>query len=58
MDKEKVFRVLGLIFGVITFIGAGIVLFNKGEINPGIAVLPSVASVLFSNLALAEKKKK
>jgi len=57
MNKEKVFRVLGIVFAILTFIGAGIVLFNKGEVNPGIAVIPSLFSVIFTNLSAAEKNK-
>ncbi len=30
MKKEKLFRILSLIFMIITFIGAGYVLYNKG----------------------------
>ena len=33
MNKEKIFRVLTLIFMIITFIGAGYVLFNKGQVQ-------------------------
>ncbi len=35
MNKEKIFRVLTLMFMIITFIGAGYVLFNKGQVNAG-----------------------
>jgi len=33
MKKEKIFRILTLIFTVLTFIGAGYVFINKGEKN-------------------------
>ena len=42
MNKEKIFRVLTLMFMIITFIGAGYVLFNKGQVNAGYAVIPSL----------------
>ena len=46
MDKEKIFRVLTLIFMIITFIGAGY------------AVVPSLFCAIFSQLAVYEKFKK
>ena len=58
MDKVKLFRILSIIFAILTFVGAGIVLFKKGDISPGVAVFPSVTSVIFSNLCLQEKNKK
>lgn len=57
MNKVKMFRILGIIFSILTFIGAGVVFFNKGEVNPGIAVIPSLIAVIFTNLSNEEKKK-
>lgn len=39
MNREKIFRILTFIFMIITFIGAGYVLFNKGQVNAGYAVI-------------------
>lgn len=58
MNKEKIFRVLTFIFMIITFIGAGYVLINKGQINAGYAVIPSLFCAIFSQLAVYEKFKK
>ena len=58
MNKEKIFRVLTLMFMIITFIGAGYVLFNKGQVNAGYAVIPSLFCAIFSQLAVYEKFKK
>ena len=58
MNKEKIFRVLTLMFMIITFLGAGYVLFNKGQVNAGYAVIPSLFCAIFSQLAVYEKFKK
>ena len=57
MKKEKIFRILTLVFTVLTFIGAGYVLINKGEVNAGYAVIPSLFSAIFSQLSISEKNK-
>ena len=58
MSKEKIFKVLTFIFMIITFIGAGYVLFNKGQVNAGYAVIPSLFCAIFSQLAVYEKFRK
>ena len=58
MNREKKFRILTFIFMIITFIGAGYVLFNKGEVNVGYAVIPSLFCAIFSQLSVYEKIKK
>lgn len=58
MKKEKIFRILSLVFAILTFIGAGYIFINKGEVNPGYAVIPSLFSVIFSQLSITEKNKK
>ena len=55
--KEKIFSTLTLIFVILTFIGAGYVLINKGEVNAGYAVIPSLFSAIFSQLSITEKSK-
>ncbi len=57
MKKEKIFRILTLVFTVLTFIGAGYVLINKGEVNAGYAAIPCLFSVIFSQLTISEKNK-
>ena len=58
MNKEKIFRVLTLVFMIITFIGAGYVLINKGQVNAGYAVVPSLFCAIFSQLAVYENLKR
>lgn len=58
MNKEKIFRILTFIFMILTFVGAGYVLFNKGQVNAGYAVIPSLFCAIFSQLAVYEKFKK
>lgn len=57
MKKEKIFKILSIIFIVLTFIGAGYVIINKGEVNAGYAVVPSLLSICFSQLNIIEKNK-
>ncbi len=57
MKKEKIFRILTFIFMILTFIGAGYVLLNKGQVNAGYAVIPSLFCAIFSQLAVYEKFK-
>ena len=52
MNREKIFRVLTFVFMIVTFIGAGYVLFNKGQVNAGYAVVPSLFCAIFSQLAI------
>ena len=57
MKKEKIYRILTLIFTILTFIGAGYVLINKGEVNAGYAVIPSLFGISFSQLSITERNK-
>ncbi len=57
MKKEKIFKILSIIFIVLTFIGAGYVIINKGEVNAGYAVVPSLLSICFSQLNFIEKNR-
>ncbi len=57
MKKEKIFRILTFVFFILTLIGAGYVLINKGEVNAGYAVITSVFSAAFSQLSITEKNK-
>lgn len=54
--KMKIFMVLMIIFSLLTFIGAGYVLVNKGEVNAGYAVIPSLFGICFSTLYRSSKK--
>ena len=57
IKKEKIFKILTFIFMILTFIGAGYVLLNKGQVNAGYAVIPSLFCAIFSQLAVYEKFK-
>lgn len=57
MKKDKVFRILTFIFMILTFVGAGYVLLNKGQVSAGYAVIPSLFCAIFSQLAVYEKFK-
>lgn len=57
MKKEKIFKILSIIFIVLTFIGAGYVIINKREVNAGYAVVPSLLSICFSQLNIIEKNR-
>ena len=58
MFKEKMFKVLTFVSMILTFIGAFYVLFNKGQVSAGFAVIPSLFCAIFSQLAVYEKFKK
>ena len=51
MKRKKILVIITAVFVVLTFIGAGYVLYNKGEVNAGYAVIPSLFCAIFSNLA-------
>lgn len=58
MTKQKIYRILTFIFMILTFVGAGYVLFNRGRVNAGFAIVPSLFCAIFSQLAVYEKYKK
>ena len=43
--RKSVIKILTAIFALLTFIGAGFVLFNHGKVNAGYAVVPMVFTV-------------
>lgn len=57
MNREKVYKIITAIFLVLTFVGVGYVLINKGEQNAGFAVIPSLFCITFSQLTIAESRK-
>ena len=44
---KKLLLVLGVLFVVLTFVGAGYVLINKGQVNAGYAVIPMLFALVF-----------
>lgn len=57
MKKEKIFNIATFVFFILTLIGAGYVFLNKGEVNAGYAVIPSVFCIIFVQSSIAERKK-
>ena len=57
----KVYLIIGTIFTILTFIGAGYVIANKGQVNAGYAVVPMLFSIIFMGFfreSLNKKDKK
>ena len=54
--KKRVFLILYALFGVLTFAGAGYVLYNKGIVNAGYAVVPMLFGIIFGMLYRNSKK--
>lgn len=57
MKKLTVLMTFQILFTILTFIGAGYVLINKGQVNAGYAVIPCVIVVIFNNFIIIEKTK-
>lgn len=56
--KIKIFLALSIIFSILTFIGAGYVLANRGTAtgNAGYAVIPMLFAIVFSGAYRSSKK--
>lgn len=57
MNKEKIYLTLTTIFVLLTLIMSGYILAKEGEINAGYALIPSLFSIIFSQLCIKEKNK-
>ena len=57
MKKLTILMIFQILFTILTFIGAGYVLINKGQVNAGYAVVPCVIAVIFTSFITVEKKK-
>ena len=57
MKKLTVLMIFQILFTILTFIGAGYVLINKGQVNAGYAVVPCIIVVIFNNFIIIEKTK-
>lgn len=57
MNKEKIYLTLTTIFVLLTLIMSGYILAKEGEINAGYALIPSLFSIVFSQLCIKEKNK-
>ncbi|WP_270819677.1 hypothetical protein [[Eubacterium] hominis] len=47
---KKIYKFLSIIFVILTFIGAGYILINKGNVNDGYAVIPMLGALIFNLL--------
>lgn len=47
---KKIFKYLSILFVILTFIGAGYILINKGNTNAGYAVIPMLITLIFNLL--------
>ncbi len=57
MKKRTLFLLLVIIFGILTICGACYVLYNKGQVNAGFAVIPMVFELAWAALYRADKTK-
>lgn len=55
--KMKIYLILYIIFLVLTFVSAGYVIYNKGETNPGLAIVSMLFGLIFVGLYRDAKKK-
>lgn len=55
--KTKVFLALFLVFFILTLVGAGYVLQQKGTVNAGYACVPMVLALAFAAACRNSKKK-
>lgn len=49
--------IISIFFMILTFIGAGYVLINHGQVNAGYAVIPMCFCFAFASMSTALKKK-
>ena len=54
---KKVLLILTLVFGVLTFAGAGYVLYTGGEASPGFGVIPMLFCMICSSGLQAIQKR-
>lgn len=54
--KKRVFLVLYILFVVLTFVGAGYVLYNKGAVNAGYTLVPMLFGLVFGMFYRNSKK--
>ena len=54
--KSKIYLSLSIVFVILTFLGAGYVLYNKGMVSPGYAIIPMLFGIIFQMLYKNSKK--
>lgn len=58
MNKQKIYRVLNILFLVLAVVGLIYILTSKDNVSAGYAVVPCLFSSIFSQLALKEQNSK
>ena len=46
-EMKRLLLVISIVFIILTFMGAGFVLWNQGRVNAGYAVIPMVLGLVF-----------
>ena len=54
---KKISLIMSLLFMILTFIGAGYVLINHGQVNAGYAVVPMCICLSFVGIYSGQNKK-
>ena len=54
--KSKIYLILSIVFVILTFLGAGYVLYNKGMVSSGYAIVPMLFGIIFQQLYSKSKK--
>ena len=57
MTKQTLLLIFVIAFAILTFCGAGYVLYNRGKVNAGFAVIPMVIELAFLAIYRVEKTK-
>ena len=57
IGMKKILFLLSIVFAILTFVGAGYVLINKGTVNAGYAAIPMMISLACSSSFIALKNK-
>ena len=54
--KSKICFSLSIVFVILTFLGAGYVVYNEGTVSPGYAIVPMLFGIVFQQLYRNSKK--
>ena len=54
---KKIALILSIVFMILTFVGAGYVLLNHGQVNAGYAVVPMCFCLVFVGIYSGQNKK-
>ena len=54
--KSKIYLSLSIVFIILTFLGTGYVVYNKGLVSPGYAIIPMLFDIIFQMLYRKSKR--